>query len=95
MNLQVDFATLVSIASGITVIWGVVKLVNAPLKNIEKNSKDIKELQEEQNNQKEITKAILNGLFSIVNHMVDGNGIDSLKNSRDELRKTINDIVIK
>lgn len=93
--MTAEFTTMVSIASGITAIFALVKIINSPLKNIEKNTQDIKELQQETKTQKEIDKAILNGLFSMVNHMVDGNGIDSLKKSRDELREAINDIATK
>lgn len=90
-----EISALVSICSAISIIYGAYKIVNAPLKKIEKNKEDIEALQKKQQNQKEIDKAILNGLFSLVNHIVDGNGMDSLKSSRDELMKAINDIAVK
>ena len=93
--MPTEFTTLVSIASGFMAIVALVKLVNTPLDKIKQHDEDIKKLQEQNRKQSEFEKVILNSLQAITNHMIDGNGIDKLKASRDELSKSINEIAMK
>lgn len=93
--MPTEFTTLVSIASGIMAIVALVKLVNTPLDKIKQHDEDIKKLQEQNRKQSDFEKVILNSLQAITNHMIDGNGIDKLKASRDELSKSINEIAMK
>ena len=93
--MPTEFTTLVSIASGIMAIVALAKLINAPLDKIKQHDEDIKELKKQNNKQSEFEKVILNSLQAITNHMIDGNGIDKLKASRDELSRSINDIATK
>lgn len=93
--MPTEFTTLVSIASGIMAIVALAKLINAPLDKIKQHDEDIKKLKEQNAKQGEFEKVILNSLQAITNHMIDGNGIDKLKASRDELSRSINDIAMK
>lgn len=93
--MPTEFTTIVSIASGIAAIIACVKIVNAPLDKIKEHDRDIKELKKQSERRSEIDKAMLNGLQSITNHMIDGNGIEALKSSRNELTKAISDIATK
>lgn len=93
--MPTEFTTLVSIASGIMAIVALAKLINAPLDKIKQHEEDIKELKKQNTKQNEFEKVILNSLQAITNHMIDGNGIDKLKASRDELSRSINDIATK
>lgn len=93
--MPVEFTTLVSIASGIMAIVALIKLINTPLDKIKQHDEDIKELQKQNKKQSEYEKVILNSLQAITNHMIDGNGVDRLKASRDELSKSINEIAMK
>ena len=95
LALSQEFTTLVSIASGIAAIIACIKLVNTPLDKIKQNSEDIKELKEHQKKRNEMDRAILNGLQAMTNHMIDGNGIERLKASRDELNHAISEIATK
>lgn len=95
MPISQEFTTFVSICSGIAAIIACIKLINAPLTQIEQNKKDIQKLKEDQSTRKDMDKAILNGLQAMTNHMIDGNGIEELKKSRTELNKAINDIANK
>ena len=90
-----EFATIVSLTSGIAAIVAFVKLVNTPIKQIEENTKDIKELKEQAKKRSEMDRAILNGLQAITNHMIDGNSTEKLKASRDELQKAVSEIATK
>lgn len=93
--MPVEFTTLVSIASGIMAIVALIKLISTPLDKIKQHDEDIKELQKQNKKQSEYEKVILNSLQAITNHMIDGNGVDRLKASRDELSKSINEIAMK
>lgn len=93
--MPTEFTTLVSIASGVMAIVALVKLINTPLDKIKQHDEDIKKLKEQNIKQGEFEKVILNSLQAITNHMIDGNGIDKLKASRDELSRSINDIAMK
>lgn len=95
MPISQEFTTFVSICSGIAAIIACIKLINSPLSQIEKNKDDIKKLQDEQKTRKEMDKAILNGIQAMTNHMIDGNGLEDLRKSRNELQHAINDIASK
>lgn len=93
--MPTEFTTIVSLSSGIAAIIALVKLINAPLDKIKDHDRDIKELKENQKKQSEIDRAMLTGLQAITNHMIDGNGVDKLKESRTNLQNAINDIATK
>lgn len=95
MPVTPEFMTVVSLCSGIVAIWNLVKIAKTPFDTVKKNAEDIAELKKQSKKQGEIDKAILNGLQAITNHMIDGNGVDKLKTSRDELQRAINDIATK
>ena len=62
---------------------------------MKKSKEDIEKLKKKTDKHNEIDKAMLNALQAITNHMIDGNGVDKLKASRNELQRTINDIATK
>lgn len=95
MTLSPEFSSMVSICAGIVTIYGLIKIAKTPFDKVTANAKDIEELKKKTTKQAEIDKAILNGLQAITNHMIDGNGIDRLKASRDELQHAISDIATK
>lgn len=93
--MPTEFTTLVSLASGIVGIIALVKMLNAPLWQIKEHDRDIKEIKNDLKKRNEVDKAMLNGLTAITNHMIDGNGVDRLRQSRDELTRAINEIATK
>ena len=95
MTVSPEFMTAVSLCSGLVTIYGLIKIVKTPFSTIRKNQEDIEELKKESKKHAEIDKAILNGLQAITNHMIDGNGINELKASRNELQHAISDIATK
>lgn len=90
-----EFMTMVSLCSGLVTIFGLIKIIKTPFSTIKQNQEDIAELKKESKKHAEIDKAILNGLQAITNHMIDGNGLDRLRASRDELQHAISDIATK
>lgn len=93
--MPAEFTTIVSLASGVAAIIALIKLINTPLDKIKEHDRDIKELKERSNKQSEIDRAMLSGLQAITNHMIDGNGVEALKDSRRDLQNAINDIATK
>ncbi len=95
MTIPAEFTNFVAICSGIAVIIACIKLVNTPFEQIKKNKEDIQKMKSDNSDRKEMDRAILHSLQAITNHMIDGNGIDKLRASRDELARTIADIATK
>lgn len=93
--MTIDFSTFVSVCAGLVTIYGLWKIAKTPFDKVTANAKDIEELKKKSRKQAEIDTAILTGLQAITNHMIDGNGIDRLRASRDALQKTINEIATK
>ena len=93
--MPTEFTTLVSLASGIAAIIAIVKMANAPLWQIKEHDRDIKEIKADIKKRNEVDKAMLNGLTAITNHMIDGNGVDKLRESRTQLQQAINEIATK
>lgn len=93
MNL--DIFQAISIISGVVTLFALIKIINTPFENIRKNTDDIKELKKDLARRSEIDRAILDSLTSITNHMIDGNGVDGLRKSRDELQHILNIILTK
>lgn len=92
MTLSPEFVALVSLAGGISAIIACIKVILTPLDKIKQHDKDIEDLKNREKQRNEMDKAILNGLQAMINHTIDGNGIDQLKASRSELNHAIADI---
>lgn len=77
-------AALVSITKAYEIVkkWGKGDVI----KMLENDDKRIKKLEEMAEEEKETNKIVLQALLAIVNHSIDGNGIEGLKNIRDNLQ---------
>lgn len=95
MNISPEFTVFVALCSGLLAIGNFIKMARTPFDKIKQQAGDIDELKKRAEKQAEIDKAMLNALQAIVNNMIDGNGVEGLKNSRTELQKAVNDIAIK
>lgn len=93
--MPAEFTLIVSLCSGIAAIVALVKMINTPLWQIKEHEKEIKELKENNKKRSEVDRAMLNGLTAITNHMIDGNGVDKLRESRTQLQQAINEIATK
>lgn len=75
-------------------IWGVVKIIkeiknpnDAKTKMLLEHDKKLKEDDERLKEIETTDKLILQSLLVIITHDISGNGIDQLKNTRDEIQK--------
>lgn len=98
--VTVTVAGVVMIANGIKAVNDIF----APWKNLQTEVADVKEretdherdadahfksIDDELRQLEETNQMILKGLFHLVNHEIDGNGIDGLKRVREELLNNI------
>ena len=87
MNASIDLTTLFWICSGIAGIYAVWKIVKGPFVKLDDHERRITAIEETLIERKDTDTLILNSLNAI--HMIDGNGIEKLKASRDELQRGI------
>lgn len=94
---------VVTAAGGVVAIAGAVSAIKRwfqPLLDARKELDDLKQqtkkceerfekLSRHQNEAKEANQAVYKALTSIMNHMIDGNGIESLKAAREDLSRFI------
>ena len=94
MEFTITSEQILGFCGFIAAIWGVVKIV----KELKKPSDDLKAkvdehdklLKNDNERLKEIeqsNKMILNCMFVLINHDLTGNGIDKMKEARDELQE--------
>lgn len=93
MEFTITSAQILALCALITALWGVWKIVkelkkpNEDLKNtvakhdllLDNDNKRLKEIEDS-------NKMILQCLLVIINHDITGNGIDKMKDARDELQ---------
>ena len=91
MNTSIDLTTLFWICSGIAGIYAVWKIVKGPFIKLDDHERRITSVEKTLIERKDTDTLILKSLNAITNHMIDGNGIEKLKASRDELQRGIID----
>ena len=89
MNTSIDITTLFWICSGIAGIYAVWKIVKGPFVKLDDHERRITSVEKTLIERKDTDTLILKSLNAITNHMIDGNGIEKLKASRDELQRGI------
>ena len=98
MNFTITSEQILSFCGFVAAIWGVVKIVVEIVKVVKKPNDDLKAkvdehemlLKNDNERLKDIectNKMILNGMFVLINHDLTGNGIDKMKEARDELQE--------
>lgn len=94
MDFTITSAQILAFCAFVTALWGVWKIVkelkkpNDDLKNkvaqhdllLDNDNKRLKEIEDS-------NKMILQCLLVIINHDITGNGIDKMKDARDELQE--------
>lgn len=88
-DITISFAQLIWVIGGITAIGAFLKWAMAPIKKIDDHETRIKVLEKAEEDRKATDRYTAKALNAIVNHMIDGNGIDKLKEVRDEYQDQI------
>lgn len=88
-SISITGGQLLWILGAIAALSAAWRIISQPFKRLDQHDREIAELKKAVANNGENTKTILTALNSIVNHMIDGNGIDGLKKARDALQKDL------
>ena len=89
MNTSIELTTLFWICSGIAGMYAVWKIVKGPFVKLDDHERRITSVEKTLIERKDTDTLILKSLNAITNHMIDGNSIEKLKASRDELQRGI------
>lgn len=98
-NYNISVIVLLEILGGIVTFfaaWGAIhKWIINPIKErnaqIDKNTKEIKELKQLFENNLEMQKLQCKCMLGLVDHEITGNGIENLKNIKKEMQSTLID----
>lgn len=88
-DFTISFAQIVWVIGGITAIAAFLKWAMQPIRKIDEHETRIKVLEKAEADRKATDRYTIKALNAIVNHMIDGNGIDKLKEVRDEYQDQI------
>lgn len=88
-DITISFAQLIWVVGGLTAIGAFLKWAMTPFKKIEEHESRISALEKNEHENREFIQYTTKALNAIVNHMIDGNGIDKLQEVRDEYHKDI------
>ena len=88
-DITFSLAQILWIIGGITAIGAFIKWVMTPIKKIDDHEQRISSLETHIEDRKAMDRYTTKALNAIVNYMIDGNGIDKLKEVRDEYQREI------
>lgn len=88
-DITFSFSQILWVIGGITAIAAFLKWAMAPFKKIDEHESRIQSLEKAEAERKATDRYTIKALNAIVNHMIDGNGIDKLKEVRDEYQEQI------
>ena len=91
-DLTISLSDIIWLCGGILGIAAFVAWVTKPIKKLDEHERRITTLEETVEDSKKTDRYVTRALNAIVNHMIDGNGIEDLKKVRDEFQ---NDIINK
>lgn len=88
-DITLSLAQIIWICGGILGIAAFVSWIMKPFKKIDEHERRISTLEKSVEESKVTDRYITRALNAIVNHMIDGNGIEKLKEVRDEFQDEI------
>ena len=88
-DVTFSLAQVIWICGGLMVVIGFVGWLMKPIKKLDDHEQRIKALEQQEQERKATDRYTTKALNAIVNHMIDGNGIDRLKEVRDEYQNEI------
>ena len=95
MDITVSLQSVFWLGAGILTIAGIISLILRPFKKIDDHENRIQSLESRADERKAIDNYTTKALNAIVNHMIDGNGIDELKAVRRDYQNSIIDNISK
>ena len=89
MDATVSLSAIFWLCAGLASIWGLYKIIKRPFNQLDDHEVRLKHLENITEERKSTDILILRSLNAMVNHMIDGSGIDKLKEVRDDLQNDI------
>lgn len=91
MDATISLNTVFWAVAGIAGIIALYKTLKKPFDKLNDHELRLKAIEDNQKERKHTDRYMLKALNAMVNHMIDGNGIDKLKEVRDEYQENIID----
>ena len=88
-DINFSLAQLLWIIGGITAIAAFIKWLSAPFKKLDDHETRIKAVEENLAERRETDQLIMESLAAMMDHMIDGNGVEQLKEVRKKTRQQI------
>ena len=88
-DVTISLAQTLWLIGGITAVVTFVTWLMKPFKKIDDHESRIQVLEKSADERKQTDQFMMKSLNAIVNHMIDGNGVDQLKQVRDEYQNEI------
>lgn len=88
-DVTFSLSQVIWLCGGVMAIVACVGWLVKPLKKLDNHENRITALEESRQERKQTDQYMMRALNSIVNHMIDGNGINELKRVRDEYQENI------
>ena len=88
-DVTFSLSQVVWLCGGIMAIVALVRWLITPFKKLDNHENRITVLEKTADERKHTDQFMMKSLNAIVNHMIDGNGVDQLKQVRDEYQNEI------
>lgn len=91
MDYNISLSALFWLCGGLAAFIGIVKMIMKPIDQIGDHERRITTLEGEKDQRQKTDDLILRSLNAMMNHMIDGNGVEEMK----AVRKEFQDSAIK
>lgn len=88
-DVTISLAQTLWLIGGITALATFIAWVMKPFKKLDDHEKRIGVLEQTADERRQTDQFMMKSMNAIVNHMIDGNGVDQLKQVRDEYQNEI------
>lgn len=88
-DVTFSLAQVIWLCGGIMAIVAFVGWLMKPIKRLDDHENRIKTLEQQEQERRTTDRYTTKALNAIVNHMIDGNGVDKLREVRDEYQNEI------
>ena len=88
-DITISLAQTLWLIGGITAVVTFVTWLMKPVRKLEDHENRISALEESRTERKQTDQYMMSALNALVNHMIDGNGIDELKKVRNDYQEQI------
>ena len=88
-DITFSMSQLFWLVGGLTAIGAFIKWAMSPVHRLDDHERRINALEESRAERKQTDQYMMSALNALVNHMIDGNGIDELKKVRNDYQEQI------